>query len=284
VRYGVLSDIHGNLTALEAVLERLRAAHVDRYLIAGDLVGYGPFPNECADVVRDLDATCVSGNHDLIAIGRLSDTKCIGLARETLAWTREVMRDDVREYLETLPPRAEVGGIVLAHGSLDDPEAYTALPDRAAAQLHRLRSEYTTASILILGHTHRPLAFAEEQGRLRIQEGSAMPIGTGRCLLNPGAVGQSREFRARARYLVLDLEERRATFHAIPYDLGSARRALRRQGLPLDACHRRPSLKRAVGRTLRRRLLPAIGRARSYYARDVATPPRNFPAERENMC
>jgi predicted phosphodiesterase len=252
VRYAVLADIHGNLTALEAVLERLSETQVDRYLIAGDLIGYGPFPNECVDVVRELNPVCVSGNHDLIAIGRLADSRCIRLARETLAWTREVLRDDVRDYLGTLPGRAEVmGGVVMAHGSFDDPQEYVARPDRAARQLSRLRREYPAASILILGHTHRPLAVDEKSGRLSIEKGSPVPIGNTRCLLNPGAVGQSRELRARARYMVLDLEERCATFYAIPYDLGSTRRALRQHGLPPKACHLRPSFKRAARRAFR---------------------------------
>jgi predicted phosphodiesterase len=266
VRYAVLADIHGNLPALEAVLERLSGTQVDRYLVPGDLVGYGPSPNECVDVVRELDAVCVTGNHDLIAIGRLADSRCIRLARETLAWTRGVLRDDVRDYLAALPMRAAVvGGVVMAHGSFDDPQEYTARSDRAARQLDRLREDSASASILILGHTHRPLAFDEKEGRLRIKHGSPIPIGTTRCLLNPGAVGQSREFRARARFMLLDLDERCATFHAISYDLASARRALRRQGLPPDACHRRPSLKRAglraLGR-LRRPLEPRQPRER----------------------
>jgi predicted phosphodiesterase len=252
VRYAVLADIHGNLSALEAVLERLSETHVDSYLIAGDLVGYGPFPNECVEVVRELDPVCVSGNHDLIAIGRLADSRCIRLARETLAWTRGVLRDDVRDYLGTLPGRAEVmGGVVMAHGSFDDPQEYGARPDRAAGQLNRLGRGYPSASILILGHTHRPLAVDEKCGRLSIEKGSPIPIGNTRCLLNPGAVGQSRELRARARYMVLDLEERCARFYAIPYDLGSTRRALRERGLPPKACHVRPSFKRAALRAFR---------------------------------
>jgi predicted phosphodiesterase len=252
MRYAVLADIHGNLSALVAVLEQLSRARIDRYLVAGDLVGYGPSPNECVDVVRGLGAICVAGNHDLIALGRLADTRCIALARETLAWTRKVLRNDVRTYLEFLPQRVELEGIVMAHGSFDDPEDYAARSDRAAGQLGRVREEYPGASILILGHTHRPLAFEETGGRVRIADGAPIAVPKTRWLLNPGAVGQSREFRARARYLVLDLEQRSASFHAIPYDFASARRELRRHGLPPDACHLRPSLKRAALRRIHR--------------------------------
>jgi predicted phosphodiesterase len=156
VRYGVLADIHGNLHALRAVLSALGREGVDRYLIAGDLVGYGPHPNECVELVAGLDAVCIAGNHDLIALGRLSDDRCPELARRSLRWTRGVLADDARHFLNSLPLRATApGGIVMAHGSLDDPQEYTRKPRQAAAQLSRLSQNGWDAHILLLGHTHR---------------------------------------------------------------------------------------------------------------------------------
>jgi membrane-associated phospholipid phosphatase len=131
VRYGVLADIHGNLHALRAVLGELDRAGVDRYLIAGDLVGYGPNPNECVEVVPGLDAICVAGNHDLIAIERLSDEHSAPLARQSLRWTRGVLTDDARAFLASLPLRARApGGIVIAHGWLDDGAASSTHADQ----------------------------------------------------------------------------------------------------------------------------------------------------------
>src|SRR5204863_8464962 len=100
------ADIHGSLQALETVLSAVPA--VDAYVVAGDLVGYGPHPNECVDLIRALDCVCVAGNHDLIAVGKLSDDRLNPLARETLHWTRRMLREDVRRYLERLPL---VGGL-----------------------------------------------------------------------------------------------------------------------------------------------------------------------------
>ena len=97
MRFAILSDIHGNLPALEAALELFARAGVDRYLCAGDLVGYGPFPNECVERIAELGAVCVAGNHDLIALGRLSDDRCIPLARNSLRWTREVLTPATRD-------------------------------------------------------------------------------------------------------------------------------------------------------------------------------------------
>ena len=125
VRYGVISDIHGNLPALEAVLDALARIGVDAYACAGDLVGYGPQPNECVQIVRALGVVSVAGNHDLIALGELSEDRCERLARDSLRWTRGQLEEPTRAYLAGLPRRVELpGGVVVAHGSLDDPQEY----------------------------------------------------------------------------------------------------------------------------------------------------------------
>jgi putative phosphoesterase len=233
MRYGVFADVHSNLPALQAVLAALERERVDAYLCAGDLVGYGAFPNECVRLVRDLGAATVAGNHDLIAVGALSDARCIPIARRTLAWTRDVLAADARAYLEALPLRARAGDTVIAHGSLDDPEAYVTRP-RAATQLEQLAREQPDARTLVLGHTHRPLEVRGE-----------------RLLVNPGAVGQSREWRVRARFAVL--EDGRVELHAVPYDVERARAELRRHGLPTGTPHLRPSPARAAARRVLRR-------------------------------
>jgi predicted phosphodiesterase len=254
MRYGVLADIHGNLYALRAGLEELRRRGVDRWLVAGDLVGYGPNPNECVELVAGLDAICVAGNHDLIALGRLSDDRCIPLARTSLRWTRGVLGDDARAFLAGLPQRASVpGGVALAHGSLDDPQDYTVTPLQASAQLARLGADRT--HVLVLGHTHRPWAFTAGRGTKlggrplgarggwTVRARGMVPLPAREpILLNPGAVGQSRELRARARALVLDLEQRRACFLALRYDVNACRDALRRAGLSPRSYHLPPSL------------------------------------------
>jgi predicted phosphodiesterase len=250
MRYGVIADVHGNLDALRAVLRAIDREGVDGYLVAGDLVGYGPYPNECVAAVAELAAACVAGNHDLIALGVLSDERCIELARRSLSWTRQILGADERAFLAALPRVATApGGVRVAHGSLDDPQEYTATPRQALAQLARIEDR-DRARVLVLGHTHRTLAYGRSSGRLRARGATALPAGEA-VLLNPGAVGQSRELRVCARFAVLDLDARRARFFAIPYDIGACRAALRRVGLSPRSCHLRPSLPRAALRALR---------------------------------
>jgi predicted phosphodiesterase len=253
MRYGVLADTHGNLQALRAVLDALGREGVDRYLIAGDLVGYGPNPNECVELVAGLDAICVAGNHDLIALDRMSDERCPEIARRSLRWTRTVLSDETRAFLDALPLRATAqGGIVIVHGSLDDPQEYTRRPQQAVRQLTTLSQDGGDEHILLLGHTHRPWAYSLSSGAMSTR-GPISVQGGDPVLLNPGAVGQSRswELRARARFMMLDLETQRATFFAIPYDLDQCRAALRRVGLSPGSCHIRPSPIGKLRRTLR---------------------------------
>ena len=259
-RFGVLADVHGNLPALRSAVERLRGEGVDRFLCAGDLVGYGPSPDECVEVIAGLDAVCVAGNHDLIALGRLSDDRCNALARTSLAWTRRRLGQASREYLEALPARVLLSGVVLAHGSPDDPQCYVRDDGEAGRQIASAAVRWPDARVLVLGHTHLARAWASGGRPLPAATGEVTPLDPdGPVLLNPGAVGQSRERRVRARSLVLDLVEQTAAFHADPYDVRAARRALRNAGLPPETVHLSPTVPGRAARRLRR---AAAGSAR----------------------
>jgi predicted phosphodiesterase len=260
VRIALIADVHGNLPALDVALRELRADGFDRLLCAGDLVGYGPFPNECVTRIAEEGAVCVAGNHDLMAIGRLDDAHAGALARTTLEWTRGVLGADARGYLESLPftatleaPSAELGRLVMAHGSLHDPMVYVEAA-RAADELRRLAAVYPDASMLVLGHTHRPLAHGGRRGKLVDGRAGDVQLEAGEALLvNPGSVGQPREWRALVRFALLDLDARAVRYRALDYDQEPVRSALLAAGLPADACHRRPPLRRVVRRALSRR-------------------------------
>jgi predicted phosphodiesterase len=253
MRLGVLSDVHANLHALDAALADLAARDVDAYLCAGDLVGYGPFPDECVARVLDLPARCVAGNHELILLGELSDARCAAIARDSLRWTRETIAPETRERLAALPGDVRADGVLVVHGAIGDPQRYVETAEQARAALGALEEAAPGARILIAGHTHRPMAVGERSGPLlRGATGEVrLPPGE-RVLLNPGAVGQSRGRVARAQVMVLDLAAWTASFHAVAYDVEGCRRALRERGLPDDLHHLRPSHWRAVARRARR--------------------------------
>src|SRR4051794_15415919 len=232
MRYGVIADIHANLHALEAVLAALDPERVDGWLCAGDLVGYGPRPNECVERVAGLPGlVAVAGNHDLMAIGGGGSEGLGALQARSVEWTAGALGADARAYLEGLAMQASSpDGVVVAHGSLDDPSEYVRDCEAAGAQLARVPD----APALVLGHTHHPL----ECGRV----------------FNPGSVGQPRERRELARAMVLEtadgvLSARRV---AVRYDAKATRAELREAGLPPGACHlppsRRTGLRRRLGR------------------------------------
>ena len=254
MRYGVLSDVHSNLHALDSVLDALERERVDQIICAGDLVGYGPRPNECVERIASLHrpAVVVAGNHDLMALGRLPTDGVAPLAKQTIDWTTEVLTQDARGYLEALP-QSEITdrGVVVAHGSLDDPVEYVFDGTAARRQLIALADRHPHARALVLGHTHIQRAFGPDGDR---SADGDLALGDGRWLLNAGSVGQSREREALARALVLDLARRSARFLAVDYDVRATKHELRAAGLPEHACHLAPGR----GARVRRRLKAAL--------------------------
>jgi predicted phosphodiesterase len=252
MRYGVLADIHANLPALRAAIAELRRLDAKRWLMLGDVVGYGAQPNECVAETAALDPIAVAGNHDLIALGELSEDTCIPLAQRSLRWTRTVLSQQSRAWLAEQPLRADApGGVVLAHGSIDNPREQIDTGGRALQQLRVV--ERDGVRTLLLGHTHRPLVCSLST-RLRFGRGRVRLPTEQATLLNPGAVGQSRQMRLRARAILLDTDAGVAEFIAVPYDIDAARSALRAVGLPPGSLHLRPSPQAAARRALRRAL------------------------------
>jgi predicted phosphodiesterase len=265
MRIGLLSDVHANLFALRSAISRLRAEGVDAWVCAGDLVGYGPHPNECVETIAELGATCVVGNHELMMLDELPDTRAGRLARRSIVWTREVVRSDVRSYLAALPRTADPTGMFVAHGSPGDPEEYVRTDERAAELLGSVPAE----RLLVLGHTHRPWLYATSRGTLYpggapgAPGTAALPLASdARYLVNPGAVGQSRQPEAvpKARFALVDLDRPQVRFFAEPYDVEATRAALRTRGLPRDAVHIRPGRMATTTRRARRLLDMATAR------------------------
>lgn len=233
VRVAVISDVHANLYALEAVLGEIDREPPDAIWCLGDTVGYGPRPNECCELVRERSDLTLIGNHDLVALSsaEVALAEFNPEAAEASRWTAEQLTDESRRFLEGLEPTAEVEGAQLFHGSPRDPVWEYVLTEFVA-----MESFATTREPLVLvGHTHVATALALDGEKL---EGGVAPDGfearfdAHRWLLNPGSVGQPRDGNADAAYLELDLEGKRARFRRVPYPVVRTQEEIRERGLP----------------------------------------------------
>jgi predicted phosphodiesterase len=238
VRVAVFSDVHGNLHALEAVLESLAAESPDAVWCLGDVVGYGPRPNRCCALVAERADLCLIGNHDLAVLGRLDLEEFAPDAAESARWTASVLEDQSRTFLEGLSPSASHDGVGLYHASPRDPVwEYVLSPQVVVASLYEAEEP-----VVLVGHSHVALAFALDESLLT---GGLAPDGTefalaeeARTLLNPGSVGQPRDSDPRAAWLLLDLEARTARFHRVSYPVERTQDEIRERGLPESLAER----------------------------------------------
>jgi diadenosine tetraphosphatase ApaH/serine/threonine PP2A family protein phosphatase len=238
MRLAILSDIHSNLPALEAVLAEARAAEVDEIWCLGDVVGYGAQPDRCTALVKEHCAVCLVGNHDLAALDALDISTFSPAAAAAVRWTRENMSDGTIEFLSSLKPAREEGEVALYHASPRDPVwEYVLWPDQAA---DCIRAQAQRVSFV--GHSHVALFFAladpgshgepDAARGAQAGAGTSLEIGRGRWLINPGSVGQPRDGDPRAAWLELDTERWQATFHRVEYEIDRAADAIVAAELP----------------------------------------------------
>ncbi|MCJ7550233.1 MAG: metallophosphatase family protein [Anaerolineae bacterium] len=234
MRYIVISDIHSNAPALEAVLRDAPA--FDALICLGDIVGYGPDPNVCVERVQDFDLTCISGNHDQGTIGQADVLIFNRDAREALSWTQRELTPANLSFLCGLSPAGALddnGGIDLAHGSQRDPVWEYIVDPSAAAQNFR----QFTFRLLLVGHSHLPLVFewlsdAQRVQPLRSEPGVPVHLDGRRMILNPGSVGQPRDGNPHASYAILDVEASTWTLHRTAYPVEITQERMRAKGLP----------------------------------------------------
>lgn len=230
MRRGVLSDIHGNLEALEAVLADLEARGVESLACLGDFVGYGASPNECIAALRPRVEAAVLGNHDQASIGMLRLGGFRSDAAVAARWTEAQLTPEHRTWLMELPLATTWHGIRLVHASPSDPEEW-----RYVLSVSEATEELRTFDerLCLIGHSHVAGAFVESERRVRYVRGSELVIDPeARYLVNVGSVGQPRDGDWRAAYLIVD-EERPALEHVrVEYDVDRAARRIVDAGLP----------------------------------------------------
>jgi len=228
----ILSDIHANLAAFEAVLAD--ADRFDKIWCLGDMVGYGPQPNECIERLREFPHTCVAGNHDWAALNNSSDSDFNPDAQWACQWTREKLLPENFEYLANLPVTLIEEGFTLVHGSPRQPIwEYILYPSIATSNF-----AYFDTQVCFVGHTHTPVIFRYEHSNAAclpfpLPQGSPLPLGEERMIINPGSVGQPRDGDPRASYIILDTDKATLEYHRIPYPIEVTQRRMMEEGLPI---------------------------------------------------
>ena len=231
MRYLVISDIHGNLAALEAVLDD--APEFDEMWCLGDLVGYGPSPNECIERVCEWPLTSLAGNHDWAALGKLDLSSFNSIARAANEWTQEQLTSSSRTFLSGLPTSLQNGDFTLAHASPREPVWEYIMDTNTAYQ----NFDHFSTPYCLVGHTHVPVIFKLDEDHQRCSTllpplPEPVKFGSHRAIVNPGSVGQPRDGDPRASYAVLNDSEMLWTFHRVEYPIEETQARMRSVGLP----------------------------------------------------
>jgi diadenosine tetraphosphatase ApaH/serine/threonine PP2A family protein phosphatase len=232
VRTAILTDIHGNLTALKRVLARCRELGVERYVCLGDTVGYGSWPNECCEIIRERASFSLLGNHDAAVAGRMSYDEYYDLARTALDWTRDVLSAGNEGWLLSLPYTVREGWVAYCHGSPIEPEQFDYIfqPEHALELMPALND---LAELTLIGHSHLSRVFALGGGRVRSLEPDVVQLQPGtKYLISVGSAGQPRDGDPRACFAVLDDEARTVTFVRVEYDIKKTATHILSAGLP----------------------------------------------------
>ncbi len=227
----VISDIHANLEALEAVLEDIDRVGADTVICLGDVVGYGPDPNPCTEVVSKIALACVAGNHDHAALGLTDITYFNVYAREAVLWTRSVLTETARTYLRACPLQDVFKGALLVHGSPVEPEDWNYILSVGDA---RRAFDRFDESLCFVGHSHVPGVFdLDSRGFVDVLEATELRFEEGhRYIVNVGSVGQPRDWDPRAAYGLWDTEENTFKLRRLAYDVQATQRKILAAGLP----------------------------------------------------
>ena len=232
MRVLIVSDIHANLEAFQSVIEHAGTkGGFDQIWELGDLVGYGPDPGGCIDLLREHTHVGVAGNHDLAAVGKLGLEQFNLLAAAAARWTAAHLSAEHAEFLRGLPLREEIGDFTAVHGSPRDPVwEYMMSKDSAMANFGHFKTRYC-----IVGHSHRSFACRLEEGDAVFYEiplDVPVPLGNDRYIINPGSVGQPRDGVPTASYLLHDSDAETITHHRAAYDIPATQQKMREIRLP----------------------------------------------------
>lgn len=237
MRYAVISDIHGNLEAFQAVLSALAEERIDNYLFVGDAIGYGANPRECLRLLRDLNpVVAIAGNHEWGVIGKTEMSYFNELAHPAILWTRNMLNDDEIEYIKSFPLVYEDEKMTLVHGTLNMPEEFYYIFDTedAYVTINQMKNP-----LCFVGHSHVPGIFISDRTKVEFLEKMDIRIDYERkYLINIGSIGQPRDGDPRASFAVYDDEELTVEIKRVEYDVKKAQDKILRAGLPSKLAYR----------------------------------------------
>jgi putative phosphoesterase len=232
MRIAIISDVHGNLQALEAVLPEIKKENPDSVIFLGDVVGYGANPNECCEIIKEVADVCIIGNHDSAVIGKIEIEWFNPDAREAILWTRENLKRENMEFIESFVETFKISDFLFSHGSPVNPREFIYVFSSETAKEISLWAKGKYRCVFV-GHSHitlsffidssgNPIPFIEEEVKL---EG-------GDFVINVGSVGQPRDGDPRAFFAILDTEKRLYTARRVEYNVKEAADRILKNGLP----------------------------------------------------
>ena len=234
MRYGIFSDVHSNLEAFTAVINAYKNENIDKYIFAGDIVGYAANPRECIALLKGIDPIAVCGNHDWAVAGKTSIDNFNEYAKAAVLWTKEAISNDEKKYLGDMELEYKNEDLTVVHGSLDDPEDFNYIFNfyDATKTLEVLKTR-----VCFVGHSHAPLILYSDikqenrfpkdikQEKIKLEQDK-------KYLINVGSVGQPRDFDPRACYCVFDTDKKEIELKRVKYDIKTAQEKILRAGLP----------------------------------------------------
>ncbi len=235
-RIAVFSDIHANYHALKAVLAEIDELSVDRFYCCGDIIGYGAFPNECVDLLREKGCPIVAGNHDHASLLKTDINYFNEAAKSAVMWTREVLTEENIEFVDSLPMIYEDGDFTFVHSSPKNPSEWNYILTMGDA---RINFQFFKTRFCFIGHSHQPFIIENENDKLFCPSKPDIVLSdTKRYLVNVGSVGQPRDRNPSASFVLCDLNENILEIRRVDYDLKSAQEAIIKSGLPKELAER----------------------------------------------
>lgn len=230
MRIAIISDIHSNLIALEAVFHEIEQLWIDKIICLGDVVGYGPAPNQCVNLIKEKVDICLMGNHDWAVLGRENLAYFNTFAREAVLWSQKQINNETEAYLRNLEFEYREENCTFVHSAPFEPQAWTYVLNKNDAQI---QFNYLHTQICFVGHTHVAGIFSKKNKIVNfvIEESIKIEDDT-RYIINVGSVGQPRDFDPRASFGIIDTENKFFEFRRIIYDIESTQFTMEKFGLP----------------------------------------------------